>query len=449
MNKILINEGISSIVYHFCTLPVMYQISKTDSFKLSETGKYESDIRMNSFSTGKYDENGKMGRKTYPYYMCFSRTPSSMVGYQFMRITSTKNDWVNSLVRIKINGDALNARYKGAPVNFFTEKNPSGDLAKKYKYAQDWENFVAIPSRNGSPQAKRAFSKGQLVKRKMPKINPDISKRGRPALLPNGQKEVKVDYKALERNRMSEYEDRVFSNKEHILYASKYIEKIDILVSKQSLKRREVVIMISKIIQKYGTNKVFIYDNNIAFNSENISGAISKQNFKQLYYSDINKNGFDDYNSDVVFAMLDTNLYNISGIISMIAFTPDFSEDTYNKNILTICKMIGLTDFKYYGKTFNYYEEIKKRCYGFLNDFNSPTKGYKKTFPVYSMYIRNFEKRNQGKDNMMNILNKLIRIANLDAIAFSREYGDGSKMSVPLVTKLKYIKYLQWSRTKR
>lgn len=442
MNKILINEGISTTVYHFCPLSVMYQISLTDSFKLSETGKYESDVRMNSFPTGKYDENGKMIKKIYPYYMCFSRTPSTMVGYQLMRITNTKNDWVNSLVRIKVNGEMLNTKYKGGPVNFFTEKNPSGDLAKKYKNGQDWSNFVAIPSKNGIVQDRRAFSKGQLVRREMPKINPDVSKRGRPSLLPNGQKEVKVDYKQLERNRMSEYEDRIYSNKEYVNHASRYIERIDILVSNQSLKRKDVVIMISKIINKYGINNVFVYDSQIAFNSENIRGALSKQNIKQLCYSDINKENFNEYDSDVIFSLSKSDLFNISGIISMVAFTPDFSKETYDNNILTICKMLGLTNFKYYGETFDFYEEIRKKCHDFLSKFNDQNVGYKSTFPVYSMYIRNFEKRNQGKMNIMDMFNKLIRIANLDAIMCSREYGDGSKISVPLATKLKYITYL-------
>lgn len=443
MNRFLLDEGISPVVYHFCPLSVMYQISVNDTFILSETGKYGSDARMNSFPTGKYGEDGKPIKKVYPYYMCFSRTPSTLVGYQLMRITSTKNDWINALVRIKLNGNAINNNYKGAPVNFFTEKNPSGELAKKYKYGQDWTNFLAIPSRNGSIGDRISFSKGNLVRREMPKVNPDISKRGRPALLPNGFKEVKVDYKQLERNRLSEYEDRLFSNSPYIKNASRYIEKIDILVSDTTIKQKHVISMISKIIKRYGLDNVFIYDNQIAFNAENIREALSKQEIKNLVYADIEKTIFNDFDSDVDFMLSKSDLYNISGIISMIAFTPDFSEEKYNSNIMDICKMVGLTDFKYYGKKINFFNDIKERCYMFLSKFNDPNIGYTKNFPVYTMYVRNFEKKNQGKENINLLFRKLIDIANSNAASFSRKYCDGQKLSVPKATKIKYLIFLR------
>ena len=444
MNKLLINEGVNPIVFHFCPLSVMYQISINDEFKLAETGKYESDIRMNSFSTGAKDERGNVVKKIYPYYMCFSRTPSTMVGYQLMRITSTKNDWVNSLVRMEIDGNALNVRYKGAPVNFFTEKNPRGDLAKKYKYAQDWGNFVAIPSPQSDNVGDRiAYGKGNLIRKEIPKINPDITKRGRPSILPNGQKEVKVDYKALERNRMSEYEDRIYSNKEYINHASRYIKRIDILVSNQSLKRRDVIVMISKIMQKYGQDKVFVYNNQIAFNSMNIRNAISKKTLNKNYYSNIDSNGFNDYNTEVYFKFSQSDLYNISGIISMMAFMPIFNEEQYDKNIYDICRILGLTHFDYYDEVIDYYGEIRNKCYKFLEKFNDSNVGYIAGFPVYSMYIRNFEKRNQGKNNIMEIFSKLINLANSNAQMFSKKYYNGSRLSVPLATKIKYIMFLK------
>lgn len=444
MNRLLINENISPIVFHFCPLSVMYQISVKDAFKLAETGKYESDTRMNSFPTGIKDEHGGMIRKTYPYYMCFSRTPSTMVGYQLMRITSTKNDWVNSLVRMEIDGNALNAKYKGAPVNFFTEKNPTGDLAKKYKYAQDWDNFVAIPSPKSDKMGDRiAFGKGNLIRKELPKINPDVSKRGRPSLLPNGQKEVKVDYKSLERNRMSEFEDRIYSYKEYILHASKYIKRIDILVSNKSLKSRDVIVMISKIIQKYGQDKVFVYNSQIAFNSMNIRNAISKNNLDKIYYSNISSDEFSDYESEVNFKFSQSDLYNVSGIISMMAFVPNFTNEQYDKNIYDICRILGLTHFNYYDEVINYYDEIRSKCYNFLGKFNDSNIGYAAGFPVYSMYIRNFEKRNQGKNNIMEIFSKLISLANSNAQMFSNKFYNGSRLSVPLATKLKYIMFLK------
>ena len=59
------------------------------------------------------------------------------------------------------------------------------------------------------------------------------------------------------------------------------------------------------------------------------------------------------------------------------------------------------------------------------------------------MYIRNFEKRNQGKNNIMEIFSKLINLANSNAQMFSKKYYNGSRLSVPLATKLKYIMFLK------
>ena len=445
MKKQKINESISSTVFHFCPLSVMYQIAETNTFQLSNTGKYESDKRMNSFRTGQYDNQGKEILKEYPYYMCFSRTPLSVVGYQLMRINGTKGEWNNSLVRIEIDGDLLNANYKGAPVNFFTEKNPKGDLAKKYKGAQDWSNFKYIPNRNGSLSDRILFGKGMLGTKEMEKINPSTHKRGRNSLSKYGYPMPKVDYQELERNRLSEYEDRIFSNKNVIQNANRYIKRIDILLTKLTLSQKEVINMIFHIINKYGSNKVFIYDSQIAFNSMNIRNALNKTMldntpFQPLQNDSILSSVGNDTN--VYYKIPSSALMVLSQIISMIAFTPNFSTEIYEKNIHTICNMLGLTSWKYYDGNIDYFQIIKEKCYHYLNSFENDTTGYRSTFPTFTHIISNYNKRYQGKKTLMSILEKLLIIGKKDALNFSQKFLNGKTISIQVATKNKYILYL-------
>ena len=443
MNKSLIRESISPIVFHFCPLSTMYEISETNSFKLTETGKYESDTRMNSLST-----HIKGGKKTYPYFMCFSRTPSTQVGYQLMRINKTKNEWLNSLVRIEIDGNALNSNYKGMPVNFFTEKNPSGDLKKKYADAQDWSNFKVIPSKNGNKSDKSLFAKGLLANREMPKVNPSANTRGR---VPKEKQGLpKIDYKELERNRLSEYEDRIYSNTPYIKNADKYIKRIDIFLSNKSLKQYNVLVMINKIINRYGYNNVFVYDSQIAFNSVNIRGQISKNSLNLPQYSDIGTNNI--YNSqmaleEVKFEIKNSDIDALSTIIAMAAFLPNFSNENFIRRIKKICHEVGLDNWDFYDKHFDYTNQIIQYCfYKLENMFFDKNVGYEKTFPTLTQYVSSYEKRNAGKKKLMEVLVKVINTAKADANDFSYEFYNGKPMSVQMVAKRKCISYLNKKR---
>ena len=440
LSKTFINESISSTVFHFCPLSTMYEISETNSFKLAKTGKYESDIRMNSLPT-----HVKGEKITYPYYICFSRTPSTLVGYQLMRINQTKNEWVNSLVRMEIDGNALNSNYKGMPVNFFTEKNPSGDLAKKYKDAQNWDNFKAIPNKNGSKGDSILFKKGLLKTKSIPKVNPDIHKRGRTSISDIGR--PKVDYQQLERNRLSEYEDRIYSNKKYIPKAKKYIKRIDILLSPKTLKQYNVLVMINKIISRYGVDRVFVYDSQIAFNSMNIRNQVSKSRLKLNAYSDVGTNNIYDpskITQDVNFELRNADLDALSMIIAMSAFGPNFSREMFVTRVREICHILGLDRWAFYGKTINYTDEILNYCINKINrTFFDTRVGYYQTFPTYTQYIASYEKRNSGKKSLMNLIGSVINLAKKEAINFSIKYCGGENISPQVAAKRKCLLYLQ------
>ena len=171
--------------------------------------------------------------KEYDYYMCFSRTSSSVVGYPMM-----KRDhegyilWKYCLVRLKINGDLLNANYKGMPVNYFNDKSLEkiDHFIKRNPKTKELEPDVIDSEGNmfanhidvnmiskDSPNA----PKKSVINRGNPHYPNPMSKRGR-----KKKDTAFIDYGETDRNQMLEYEDRLFSNKEYIPNAFRYIERI-------------------------------------------------------------------------------------------------------------------------------------------------------------------------------------------------------------------------------
>lgn len=247
MGRRLIKEGVSSVVFHFCPLQAMYSIALEDKIKLS-TSDRASDKRMS------------MG---YPYFLSLSRTPSSAVGYQRMRINGTMGEWLRALVRIELDGDLLNNNFKGAPQNYFTDINDPKIKHDSIVYSIDKD------SQN-------------IVKKEMPRLarNVDIDDNGK-FKMPRGRHTHPygyTNYGIIDRNQMHEYEDRIVSNVPEIKNAGLYIKRIDILL-KRRLKDNDsskyVLSQIGEIIKRYG-DKVHIYVNEVAFNSFNIRNRIDR-----------------------------------------------------------------------------------------------------------------------------------------------------------------------------
>ena len=164
-----INESLTTIVYHFCDLKGLLGVCRDNAFFLTSSNTNQSDIRMST-----------RGEYTYPYYMCFSRTKSSQLGYALQRMTSSKS-WQACTVRFEIDGEKLNHLYKAHPINYFIDNDD-----KKI----------------------RPYTKG---------MNPT------------------VDYKQIARQQMMEYEDRLLSTKPFIKNAAQYIKRIDVLIKPQAL----------------------------------------------------------------------------------------------------------------------------------------------------------------------------------------------------------------------
>ena len=305
---LLVSEGISQVVWHFCPIGSMYSIATNDKFKCSSISVNASDIRFTSLPV-----NNKTGeRKIYPYYMCVSRTPYSGVGYQQMRREKGNGDWTSCLVRIELDGNALNSRFKGMPVNYFN--NDKSVNANKITHSGEMLPNKDDPSKMHLNQQNRWINLQSI--NGSTKLKPKQMKYGKG--IPGYEKD-KTD-----KRQMLEYEDRLYSNTEFIDNFSRYIIRIDILCSKQVLsgygQKSDDILGEIKFVENKYKGKVFIYTSETAFNSRNIRNSINKDN-NSKYGSITGQNELlknaKDYNPNILTKMEARFLGSYAGYITL------------------------------------------------------------------------------------------------------------------------------------
>lgn len=222
----IIKESLTSTVYHFCDLKGLWGICRDNMFFLTSSNTNQSDKRMS-----------RRGKYIYPFYMCFSRTKSSQLGYAFQRMNSSKT-WQSCLVRFEIDGDKLNHLYKAHPVNYFID---------------DDDDKIHL------------YTKG---------TNPN------------------VDYKQIARQQMMEYEDRLLSVKPFIKNASQYIKRVDVLIKPQALmdgRSASIIATLGYMLQNsqyINPNIITLYANEDAFNRMDSKQCISKDIILKKYRQD-------------------------------------------------------------------------------------------------------------------------------------------------------------------
>lgn len=173
--KSMLNERVSSVLFHFCDLGNLYYICNDNQFVLSSGYRGYADANINQ---------GK------PFYLSCTRQMDGRQGY-----SSERN------VRIELDGDLLNQRYKGGPVDYW------GTSMGKQQYYQQ-------------------------------KRIPSMQSR-------------------------TENEDRIFSSEPIIKDAIKYIKRIDILINQNSKKQMPIVFSICMtpfkgLIHLYDNKKDFL-----------------------------------------------------------------------------------------------------------------------------------------------------------------------------------------------
>lgn len=181
IDQFLIQETVSQVIYHFTNVESLLSIIQTDTFILTPS---------------LYGDNLKKG---YFFFMSFTRQKNGNLGY------SREKD-----VRIYCDGNLLNQKYKGGPVNFWKNRG-------KYRYYTD--HFKT----NG------------------------LDDEGR-------------------YQQFTENEDRIFSNSSSIPNANKYITHIDILWDGSKAMLENIYIIMSNYSFR---NKLSIYTNENDFRQGN------------------------------------------------------------------------------------------------------------------------------------------------------------------------------------
>lgn len=417
--KGMLTEALSERLFHFCPLNSMYSIAKTDSFKLSSVEKRPSDMKLTSLPTG----NGE--RKQYNYYMCFSRTPSSLMGYVAMRRDKTAGfTWKQTLVRIEVDGTKLNANYKGMPVNYFNDKkldkiNHYTDLkGEKFKDSDGTEYQANIVNGNDGTKYTNAMkvntltTNGRIKRKILPRVTPHkedkVNSVGRKRQLPS------VDYGVIDRNQMLEYEDRLFSNKEYITNVKEmgYIKRIDIYLTPDTLKgltasSNDAFYMIDEIINVFGDEIVHIYDNFTSFEGMNIVNSMNGYEFKKRFL-EISKDEYnsthDNLNADEI-KLTNSEIKAIVryvSILSFFGFSGNWVENTAS-NMEYFLNKIGIDpDYEYVRNCMNdFIRNIQDSGENFFRIQSSHLKKELEEIPPYKLkkYISKLEYFKERQEN--------------------------------------------------
>ncbi|MBR6517658.1 MAG: hypothetical protein IKT40_12575 [Bacilli bacterium] len=107
IDRFILNERLSGVLYHFTNIAALYGIVKNDSFRL-----------RNSFGRVSDDMHN-----TKKFYLSCTRQKSGMLGY-----SRNKN------VRITLDGDLLNNRYSGGAVDYWGKSMGKQSYYDKEKY---------------------------------------------------------------------------------------------------------------------------------------------------------------------------------------------------------------------------------------------------------------------------------------------------------------------------
>lgn len=131
VNKFILNERLSSVLYHFTRIGGLYHILKSNSFKLkSSYGRMSDDMH-----------------KTKKFYLSCTRQRSGLLGYSR-----------NLNVRITLDGDLLNQNYEGGSVDYW-----GVSMGKQSYYDKEKYNKVDYYQPN-TENEDRLFSDSPIIK---------------------------------------------------------------------------------------------------------------------------------------------------------------------------------------------------------------------------------------------------------------------------------------------
>ena len=375
IDKFLLDESLSRRLYHFTTIE--------RAFKIFHSNKMYCQSATAGYGSDDYSDR-------YRYYVCFTRIKSPKEGFG--------RGFATCSARIEFDGDLLNQRYKGGPVNYWgagegtnnkwsimrkangvsaDDADKQGayqyEIIQKYDIPQDAK--IVDKSRARSVKFPTAtspdyiFCNGKYYHKtnEINSIEKSTSRAYKPIdKLPDGEEATHFDFMPktynvwyfspkyievdgqyyelgdvlssdIQGHSAFESEDRLFTNDYKIDNIRNYIKRIDILLSgnfKDENKHKNLYAMVYQMILR-GRNKVFVYDNMEDF---------SLQSKNTINEQIVNKdNAWDDYKeASETWPSIGYRYRPIGLLLSIFSHTFDRNEK--NKYIAREMKRLGLGD---------------------------------------------------------------------------------------------------------
>lgn len=238
--KTLLNERLSSVLYHFTNLYNTYEMLKDNAFYLNTSYRGGSDD----------------WHKTKKFYMCFTRQASGKQGYSR-----------GKSVRIEFDGDLLNQRFEGKPIDYWGNTMGKQQFFRDPKYGG---GNVINYEQNTTESEDRLFSSEPVIR--------DIIKYIK-----------RIDILLDTKKQFNTLSIDVFSNLDSLKYAyaiqNLMLDKVNVYISEKDFNLRNDKVIndwLSNQYELYGINKNNIR-NNAAYQLFNILQFINYAEGVDLY----------------------------------------------------------------------------------------------------------------------------------------------------------------------
>lgn len=247
--KTLLNEMLSSVLYHFTTLGGMHEIAKTGS------------IYLNTSYRGLNDNK----HKNKKFWFSFTRQYSSKFGY-----SKDKN------VRIEFDGDLLNQRFEGKPIDYWGETMGKQNYFKNpYEYQPNKKIIDYTQSNTESED--RLFSNEPKIDNVYKYIKRiDI-------LIDNSYEEYEKAFQYVKNNFQGDIDEKMKIRIENYLKHSDVQRCLYWLNDEVEKRKNQFIIAKDILMSRYFYGKVFVFNDEKFFNLKS-DKTINDEIINNLYF---------------------------------------------------------------------------------------------------------------------------------------------------------------------
>ena len=291
INGSILNEGLSSILYHYTSIRNGYSICKSDTIYLQSAYSKDAD---------NYDGKRK-------YYLSCTRLFGSQFGYA--------RKFSMGGVRLVLDGDKLAQNFKGKPINYWNGLND------KYYY------YKNLPKNSEELQQSLSWSVERFKKK-----NPDATPQ-------DIQHFIDYNFNTDAQGHLdNETEDRILSYEPVINNAHQYIISVDVLIPDLQEDNEKRKLAYSFVTKTPLAGKIKIFDSVKQFNSPK---------GKSLTYEEIRGENYFDNTYDIDNESNPRKAVNsLNSVIQFIAYAnPKFEGNKFGSEVEKLLQKYELTNF--------------------------------------------------------------------------------------------------------